>query len=119
MQLTFNEQNMAQEILENLIQTKIPISYAKLALLLELTSTQKINRIVKWLEQITLENASKEAPVRVSMFFSKLNLGLPSSSFFEFCKEIGLFDWKNKRSRAQIFIQSQQKALLSTKTAYK
>ena len=119
MRLTINQQDMAQVILENLIQTKTPISYAEFALRLELTGPQKINRVIKWLEQITLEDASKGAPVRASMVFSKLNLGLPSSGFFEFCKEIGLFDWNYEPSRAQNFIQSQQKALFSTKTACK
>ncbi len=119
MRLTLNQQVIAQVVLENLIQTKTPVSYAEFALRLELTGPQKIHRIIKWLEQITLEDASKGVPVRASMVFSKLHLGLPSSGFFEFCKEIGLFDWNNEPSRAQNFIQYQQKALFSKKTACK
>ena len=119
MRLTCNQQVMAKAILENLIQTKTPISYAEFALRLELTGPQKINRVIKWLEKITLEDASKGAPIRASMVFSKFHSGLPSSGFFEFCKEIGLFNWNNEPSRAQYFIQSQQKALFSKKTACK
>ena len=71
MRLTINQQDMAQVILENLIQTKIPISYAEFASRLELTGPQEINRIIDWLEQITLEDVFKGAPFRASMVFSK------------------------------------------------
>ena len=92
MRLTFNQQFMAQAILENLIQTKTPISYAEFALRLELIGPQKINRVIKWLEKITLEDASNGATIRASIVFSKFHPNLPSSGFFEFCKEIGLLN---------------------------
>ena len=40
MRLTFNQQFMAQAILENLIQTKTPISHAEFAWRLELIGPQ-------------------------------------------------------------------------------
>ena len=119
MRLTFKEQILANVILESLIQTETPVSYSEFALRLELNGPQKINRIMKWLEQITVEDASLEEPVRASMVFSRVTPGLPSYGFFAFCKEIGLFDWKEKPLRAKKFIKSQQKELFSKQNVCK
>ena len=119
MRLTYNEQIKAEFILKNLIQSKTPISYSEFAFRLELTGHRKINRVLKWLEQITLEDVITREPIRASMIFSKLTPGLPSPGYFDFCKEIGLFDWKKDPSEGQKFINSQQKALFSSKKAYK
>ena len=115
MKLTLNEQKKAQLILEILIQTRRPVSYNEFASSLGLSGPKKINRIVLWLEQITIEDMHAKMPIRACMVFSKHTPCVPSSGFFIFCARIGLYDWQNDYSKALIFIETQQKALYSTK----
>ena len=91
MNLTLEEQILANVILQNLIEKRTPVSYSDFSSLLELSGPQKINRIVKWLEQITLEDAHAGNPLRASMIFSKQTPELPSPGFFLFCEKIGQF----------------------------
>ena len=115
MQLTLDEQLKAEIILQSLIQTRTTISYSDFAVCMRLMGAQKINRIIKWLEKITIEDMHAGMPLRACMVFSKQTPGLPSYGFFSFCAEIGVFDWQNDPSRAQIFIQSQKDMLFSAK----
>ena len=114
MQLTSNEHLKAEIILQSLIQTKTAISYSEFAVCVKLTGPQKINRIVTWLEKITLEDMRAGRPLRACMVFSTQTPGLPSSGFFSFCAEIGVFDWQYNPAKARIFTQSQQEMLFST-----
>ena len=114
MQLTSDEHLKAEIILQSLIQTRTAMSYSDFAVCMKLTGPQKISRIVSWLEKITLEDIRAERPLRACMVFSKQTPGLPSSGFFSFCAEIGVFDWQNDPANAQIFNQSQQEMLFST-----
>ena len=111
MQLTLDEQQKAEIILQSLIQKKTAISYSDFVDCMRLTGPHKINRIVKWLEKITLEDMRGDLPLRACMVFSKQTPGLPSLGFFSFCAEVGAFDWQNDLSKAQIFVQSQQDML--------
>ncbi len=114
MQLTLDEQQKAEIILQSLIKTRTAISYGDFTVCMRLTGPQKINRIVKWLEKITIEDMRAGMPLRACMVFSKQTPGLPSTGFFSFCAKIGVFDWQNDLSKAQIFTQSQQDILFFT-----
>ena len=118
MNLTLEEQILANVILQDLIEKRTPVSYSDFSSLLGLSGPQKINRIVKWLEQITLEDAHAGNPLRASMIFSKQTPGLPSPGFFLFCKKIGLIECQNKSSVAQEFIESQKSKLFSMRKVY-
>ncbi len=115
MPLTSDEQLKAEIILQSLIQTKTTISYSDFAVCIRLKGPQKINRIVEWLEKITLEDIRAGMPLRACMVFSKQTPGLPSPGFFFFCAKIGVFDWRNDSSKAQIFTKSNQNLLFSNK----
>ena len=115
MQLTLDEQLNAGIILQSLIITRTTISYSEFADCLKLTGPQKINRIVAWLEKITLEDICAGMPLRACMVISKQTPGLPSSGFFLFCAEMGIFDWQNDFTKAQIFINSQKDMLFSAR----
>ena len=113
MNLKLEEQILANVILQDLIEKRTPVSYSDFSSLLELRGPQKINRIVKWLEQITLEDAHAGNPLRASMQYSKQTPGLPSPGFFLFCEKIGLIECQKKSFAAQEFIESQKNKLFS------
>ena len=113
MQLTLDEHLKAEIILQSLIQTRTAMSYSDFAVCVKLKGPQKINRIVTWLEKITLEDMRAGSPLRACMIFSKQTPGLPSSGFFSFCAGIGVFDWHNDPAKALIFTKSQQEMLFS------
>ena len=115
MPLTSDEQLKAEIILETLIQTNTTVSYSDFAVCMKLKGPQKINRIVEWLEKITLEDMRAGMPFRACMVFSKRTPGLPSSGFFSFCAKIEAFDWQNDPLKARIFVQSHQNSLFSAK----
>ena len=48
MNLTLEEQILANVILQDLIEKRTPVSYSDFSSLLELSGPQKINPIVKW-----------------------------------------------------------------------
>ena len=82
MNLTLEEQILANVILQDLIEKRTPVSYSDFSSLLELSRPQKIYRIVKWLEQITLEDAHAENPLRASMIFQNKLLDCHHQVFF-------------------------------------
>ncbi|MDA9190600.1 hypothetical protein N9P07_04090 [Alphaproteobacteria bacterium] len=113
MELTIEEKNKAEVIIETLILARKSISYSDLASHLGLSGAQKINRIVNWLEEITWQDMKDNKPLRASMVFSKRTPGLPAPGFFNYCTKIGVFNWKMDSENARIFIKSQQLALYS------
>lgn len=90
-------------------RTTQPITYQAFAKRLELSPPNTINQLTVALEQLIDEDVAAGQPFIAALVISKARAGLPGRGFFEYTKEIGLFDGNVSGPDAFVFHEAELK----------
>ena len=90
-------------------QTAQPITYQAFAKRLELSPPNTIHQLTVALEQLIDEDAAANRPLIAALVISKARAGLPGRGFFEYTKEIRLFDGDVLGPDASVFHEAELK----------
>lgn len=72
--------------------TAQPVTYQAFAKRLDLSPPNTVHQLTVALEQLIDEDVAADRPLIAAPVISKARAGLPGRGFFEYTKEIGLFD---------------------------